>query len=348
MLNFGDHQEEDPTKVPIACGIGRRELLTVTHKYFFRLMLVAALATLAQTSPTIVGEARAAGEVAVAPEFTNRLIHSRNPYLLLHAHNPVDWYPWGSEAFAKAKREDKPIFVSVGYSTCYWCHVAERTIYSNPEIAELMNRWFVNVKVDREQRPDVDRIYMQATGILTGRGGWPNNLFLTHDQKPFFAGSYFPPRDDQRRGAGFPTILKGVHNAWRSDRQRVEEMAEKVAAALRRMQSEETAWTTTSVRPGVLLKRARDTLLPQFDSKWGGFADPRSRVKFPRAPQLTLLLADHRIHRSEASLVAVTKTLDAMSFGGINDHLAGGFHRYSVEPSWSIPHFEKKIGRAHV
>jgi uncharacterized protein YyaL (SSP411 family) len=346
-LTFHEHPEKVTTQASIACGIGSQGTLIAVHKYFSRLVVTAAVVMLGQPSPMIAGEsgggARAAGEATVAPEFTNRLIHSRNPYLLLHAHNPVDWYPWGPEAFAKAKREDKPIFVSIGYSTCYWCHVAERTIYSNPEIAELMNRWFVNVKVDREQRPDIDRIYMQATGLLTGRGGWPNNVFLTHDQKPFFAGSYFPPEDDPRRGAGFPTILKAIHNAWRSNRQKVEGLADKVAAALRRVQPEETALTVTSVRSKVLLKRARDTLLQQFDSKWGGIADPRSRVKFPRAPQLTLLLADHRIHQSEASLAAVTKTLDAMSFGGINDHLAGGFHRYSVEPSWSIPHFEKML-----
>src|SRR5215469_13640741 len=145
---------------------------------------------------------------AVGPyAYTNRLIDSHDPYLLLHAHNPVDWYPWGPEAFAKAKKEDKPIFLSIGYSTCYWCHVAERTIYSNPDIAKVMNEWFVNVKVDSEQRPDVDRIYMLATQLMTRHGGWPNNLFLTPDLKPFFAGSYFPPKDDPRAGPGFPTVM---------------------------------------------------------------------------------------------------------------------------------------------
>ena len=142
---------------------------------------------------------------------TNRLIDSANPYLLLHARNPVDWYPWGPEALARAKREDKPIFLSVGYSTCYWCHVAEKTIYSDPAIAALMNHWFINIKVDREERPDVDRIYMLATQLLTGHGGWPNNVFLTPDMQPFFAGSYFPAADDPSGRPGFPTIMKAIH-----------------------------------------------------------------------------------------------------------------------------------------
>ena len=153
--------------------------------------------------------------------YTNRLIDSNDPYLLLHAHNPVDWYPWGAEALAKAKRENRPIFVSVGYSTCYWCHVADRTIYSDPEIAKLMNEWFVNIKVDREQRPDLDSIYMLATHLITGRGGWPNNVFLTPDLKPFYAGSYFPPADTESGRPGFPSILKALHEKWTNRRQEV-------------------------------------------------------------------------------------------------------------------------------
>src|SRR5262252_4437515 len=164
--------------------------------------ILAALAMIALigTVPVLANDAAGWGlptDQASGPyAYTNRLIDSHDPYLLLHAHNPVDWYPWGPEALAKAKRENKPIFLSIGYSTCYWCHVAERTIYSDPEIAMLMNQWFINIKVDREQRPDIDQIYMLATEILTRRGAWPNNLFLTPDLKPFFAGSYFPPHDD--------------------------------------------------------------------------------------------------------------------------------------------------------
>jgi uncharacterized protein len=166
-------------------------------------------------------DAMAAENAVAKHEYTNKLIDSNDPYLLLHAHNPVDWYPWGPEAFAKAKRENKPISLSIGYSTCFWCHVAERTIYSNPDIAKLMNQWFVNVKVDSEQRSDVDRIYMLAREIMTGGGGWPNNLFLTPDLKPFYAGSYFPPKDDPRAGPGFPTILAAINQAWASDRANV-------------------------------------------------------------------------------------------------------------------------------
>ena len=172
--------------------------------------IVAALAVtvLICASPILADDLAGSGlptDRASGPyAYTNRLIDSHDPYLLLHAHNPVDWYPWGAEALAKAKKENKPIFLSIGYSTCYWCHVAERTIYSNPDIAKLMNQRFVNVKVDSEQRPDVDRIYMIARELMTGGGGWPNNLFLTPDLKPFYAGSYFPPRDDPRAGPGSP------------------------------------------------------------------------------------------------------------------------------------------------
>ena len=165
---------------------------------------------------------------------TNRLIHSASPYLLQHAHNPVDWYPWGEEAIAKAKDENKLIFISVGYSTCYWCHVAERTIYSNPAIAALMNRWFVNIKVDREERPDLDQTFMLARQLLTGSGGWPNNVFLTPDLNPFFAGSYFPPKD--REGAnGFPTILKLIHDDWEKSPDTIEKIGDRVHAALSRI-----------------------------------------------------------------------------------------------------------------
>src|SRR5260370_1593057 len=171
---------------------------------------------------------RASGPYA----YTNRLIDSHDPYLLLHAHNAVDWYPWGAEAFAKAKKENKPIFLSIGYSTCYWCHVAERTIYSNPDIAKLMNQWFVNVKVDSEQRPDLDRIYMLARQIMTGQGGWPNNLFLTPNLKHFYERSYFPPKDDPRAGPGFPTVLTSINQGWTSDRAQVLGLSDNVMPAI--------------------------------------------------------------------------------------------------------------------
>lgn len=276
-------------------------------------------------------------------KLTNRLIESNDPYLLLHAHNPVDWYPWGPEAFAKAKKENKPIFISIGYSTCYWCHVAERTIYSNPDIAKLMNQRFVNVKVDSEQRPDIDRIYMLARQLMTGGGGWPNNLFLTPDLKPFYAGSYFPPKDDPRAGPGFPTVLAAIHEIWTSDRAQALSVAENVMATMRRVQSATTGGTVAPIKPDAWLAKARNTLLPQFDPQHGGFADRRSGTKFPNPPRLALLLLDHQINRTPNALSGVLNTLDAMAFGGIHDHLVGGFHRYSTEPTWSVPHFEKML-----
>jgi hypothetical protein len=273
---------------------------------------------------------------------TNRLIHSGSPYLLQHAHNPVDWYPWGEEAFAKAKKENKLIFLSVGYSTCYWCHVAERTIYSNPAIAALMNRWFVNIKVDREERPDVDQTYMLARRLLTGSGGWPNNLFLTPDLKPFFAGSYFPPED--REGAnGFPTILKLIHEDWEKSPAKIEDIGGQVLAALGRVR--DTGGKPASVlkiRPADWLVAARAQLLGQRDKVYGGI-DGGGGTKFPQSPVVNLLLTDYRLNGNAESLQAVAETLNAMAFGGIHDQLGGGMHRYSTEPTWSVPHFEKML-----
>jgi uncharacterized protein YyaL (SSP411 family) len=277
------------------------------------------------------------------PMYANRLIDSHDPYLLLHAHNPVDWYPWGPEALAKAKQENKPIFLSIGYSTCYWCHVAERTIYSNPEMAKLMNQWFINIKVDREQRPDIDQIYILATEILTRHGAWPNNLFLTPDLKPFFAGSYFPPRDDPAKGAGFPTILAALHDAWTNHREdKVMPVAEQVFQAMQRVQAEMTVGKEVPVKPGEWLRKASKLLQSRVDPKNGGLGD-RSGTKFPQTPSMELLLTDYRVNRNKASLDAMTAALNAMAFGGIHDHLAGGFYRYSTEPTWSIPHFEKML-----
>lgn len=287
--------------------------------------------------------AASAASAANDHAFTNRLVNSGSPYLLLHAHNPVDWYPWGPEAFEKAKREDKPIFLSVGYSTCFWCHVAERTIYSNPEIAKLMNLWFVNVKVDREQRPDVDQIYMLATRIMTGHGGWPNNVFLTPDLQPFYAGSYFPPADDEIRGPGFPTILRALHDAWTRERSRALQVSVSVAERMRRVQQQMAVPGAGTIAPEVWMRAARESFLAQFDSEHGGIGSASSGQKFPRSPDLALLLSSFRIQGDEAARLAVTKTLDAMVFGGLHDHLAGGFHRYSTEPTWSIPHFEKML-----
>ncbi|MBC8007950.1 MAG: thioredoxin domain-containing protein [Prolixibacteraceae bacterium] len=268
-------------------------------------------------------------------QHTNRLIDSNDPYLLLHAHNPVDWYPWGPEALEKAKREKKPIFLSVGYSTCYWCHVAEETIYSQQEFADLMNEWFVNIKVDREQRPDIDRLYMAATQAMTGRGGWPNNVFLTPDLKPFFAGSYFPPHDDASGRPGFDSILRSIHASWVQDPQRIVEKAEKMIAALRD-QHAPPATASEPINSRALFEQALAAWVKRADSKRGGFGAVKG-PRFPQQPVLVMLMAD------PGRIDILTRTLDAMAAGGIYDHLAGGFHRYATEPTWSIPHFEKML-----
>ena len=278
-----------------------------------------------------------------APEVhTNRLIDSASPYLLQHAHNPVDWYPWGKEAIGKARKENKLIFLSIGYSTCYWCHVAERTIYSVPAIATLMNQWFVNIKVDREERPDLDASFMLARQALTGSGGWPNNLFLTADLKPFFAGSYFPP-EDQGDTNGFPTILKLIHDDWEKNPAKVKAIGDQVQAALE--QAHDASGKPASdlkIMPANWLATARDQVLGQRDKVDGGL-DGGGGTKFPQAPVLNLLLTDYRLNGTAESLQAVAETLNAIAFGGIHDHLGGGMHRYSTEPTWSIPHFEKML-----
>jgi uncharacterized protein YyaL (SSP411 family) len=269
---------------------------------------------------------------------TNRLIDSNNPYLLLHAHNPVDWYPWGPEALEKAKREHKPIFLSVGYSTCYWCRVAEETIYSRQEFADPMNAWFVNIKVDREQRPDIDRLYMAATQAMTGRGGWPNNVFLTPDLKPFFGGSYFPPHDDAPGRPGFDSIIRSIHASWTQDPERLHKTAEKIMAALRDLHTAPAA-ASAPIDPRVLFERARAAWVNRADHERGGFGAAKG-ARFPQQPVLSLLMADPAM----TQMGVLTRALDAMAAGGIYDHLAGGFHRYASEPTWSIPHFEKTLG----
>jgi len=322
-------------------------ILAALKKYLCRRSVVnlffAAFATMAVPATLVRAQVPQGRQDAEVPKHTNRLIQSNDPYLLLHAHNPVDWYPWGEEAIAKAKKEGKPIFVSVGYTTCYWCHVAERTIYSNPDIAKLMNQWFVNVKIDCEQRPDLDRIYMLARQIMTGGAGWPNNLFLTPELEPFFAGSYFPPQDDANAGPGFPTILAELHDAWTDKRDEVLKVARNVKQAMDYFQSQTQGGAVVALQPKAWLAAARSAWLAKVDPEHGGIGDGVSGTKFPRPPALAALLEDHRVHGTEESLAAVLQSLDAMAFGGIHDQLAGGFHRYSTEPTWSVPHFEKML-----
>jgi len=276
--------------------------------------------------------------------YTNRLIDSNNPYLLLHAQNPVDWYPWGAEAFDKARRENKPIFLSIGYSTCYWCHVAERMVFSDPQIAKLMNQWFINVKVDREERPDLDAIYLLATQLITaGSGGWPNNLFLTPELAPFYAGGYFPPEDDDFGRPGFPTILRSIHEQWEQQPEVLRNRAQGVVAVLRQQQDKAIAGASAEPDPAAWRERTRASILRRFDQEHGGLSGPRQTTKFPEAPLLEFMLAEYRSSRNPDTLRFLTVTLDAMAYGGIYDQLGGGFHRYSTERTWSLPHFEKML-----
>ncbi len=301
-------------------------------------LLGSVLLFMARPDGCQAAEPRSHERTAQGPARANRLIHAASPYLLLHAHNPVDWYPWGPEALEKARREQKPIFLSVGYSTCYWCHVAEKTIYSDPEIAKLMNAWFVNIKVDREERPDLDRVYMLATQLLTGHGGWPNNVFLTPELKPIFAGSYFPPKDDPARGAGFPTILQSIHEAWTNRREQVLQIGERVRLGMERASAAGASTGGGAFDPAKALRQARAAFAKRFDAEHGGESGGGG-TKFPMSPFLALLLEEG----APQGLAMARQQLDAMARGGIHDHLAGGFHRYSTEPTWSLPHFEKML-----
>lgn len=272
-------------------------------------------------------------------KWTNRLIHETSPYLLLHAHNPVDWYPWDDEALERAKRENKLIFLSVGYSTCYWCHVMEREVFSNPEIAEMMNKDFINIKIDREERPDLDEIYMTATQLLTQRGGWPNSVFLTPDLKPFYAGTYFPPTDMPGR-PGFPTILDAVHEAWVTREDEVIESANQISETIAMATSRVFTALTAKPLSRSLITGALDYLQTNYSHAYGGFG---TAPKFPNPANLELLLSEYE-RASDASLLKmVTHTLDMMAYGGMYDQIGGGFHRYSVDAKWLVPHFEKML-----
>ena len=266
----------------------------------------------------------------------NRLARESSPYLLLHAENPVDWYPWGEEAFERARREDRPLFLSIGYSTCYWCHVMERESFSDPAIARDLNDAFVCVKVDREERPDVDEIYMTATQIMTRSGGWPNSLFLTPDLKPFFGGTYFPPRDTAGR-PGFARVLQSVRQSWLLRRPEILQQAARVAEAME--QALATSHGRADALPGRdLAADLQSALAQRFDPEWGGFGNA---PKFPSPANLFFLL-ERASGDADARGMLVT-TLDRMARGGLMDQLAGGFHRYSTDEAWLVPHFEKML-----
>ena len=265
----------------------------------------------------------------------NRLINESSPYLLQHATNPVDWYPWGKEAFDKAKKEDKPIFLSVGYSTCHWCHVMEHESFADDEVAALLNKYFVAVKVDREERPDIDQVYMAVTQALTGRGGWPNNVFLTPDKKPFFAGTYFPKQ--ARWGLpGMMDLLPRIAEVWQKDRENVEKSAQQITDQLA---SRGNPGPGAPINPDILNK-ARNMLANAYDPKYGGFGQA---PKFPTPHILSFLLRRYHHNQDKQALEMVEKTLTQMRLGGIHDHIGFGFHRYSTDGQWLVPHFEKML-----
>ena len=270
----------------------------------------------------------------------NRLAHEKSPYLLQHAHNPVDWYPWGDEAFAKARRENKPIFLSVGYSTCHWCHVMAHESFESEEVAAIMNREFVNIKVDREERPDVDRVYMTFVQATTGGGGWPMSVWLTPDLKPFVGGTYFPP--EERYGQpGFKKVLERIATAWKENHENILEQGGKIVAALQESQS---AAKGEAQIDAATLEAAYRQIDRSYDPKEGGFGNA---PKFPRPVTFNFLTRfyarDPKSDSGKQALEMALLTLRKMAAGGMHDHIGGGFHRYSVDRYWHVPHFEKML-----
>jgi len=270
----------------------------------------------------------------------NRLAGEQSPYLLQHADNPVDWYPWGEDAFAAARRDDRPIFLSIGYSTCHWCHVMAHESFEDPSIADVLNRHFVSIKLDREERPDVDRVYMAFVQATTGAGGWPMSVFLTPDLKPFFGGTYFPPTSRWGR-PGFIDLLSELTRAWREDRTRLLESADRILERLRESTGADHA---AGEGAPVATRSAVETGVTQFtqafDTRHGGFG---GAPKFPRPSELYFLLQAHALTGDERARDMALETLHAMALGGIRDHVGGGFHRYAVDAEWRVPHFEKML-----
>lgn len=271
----------------------------------------------------------------------NRLAREKSPYLLQHADNPVDWMPWGEEAFTRARAENKPIFLSIGYSTCHWCHVMAHESFENEKIAEILNRHFVSIKVDREERPDVDRVYMTFVQATTGSGGWPMSVWLTPDLKPFHGGTYFPPTDRYGR-PGFTTVLLKIAELWENRREKLEEQSREMTDRLRTLEQTASGEAPPSFQA---LHRAFDAFDAGFDEEWGGFGHA---PKFPRPSVLNFLFQysarpDVAKEKRERARHLALRTLDRMAWGGMHDVLGGGFHRYSVDGYWHVPHFEKML-----
>lgn len=266
---------------------------------------------------------------------TNNLINEKSPYLLQHAYNPVDWHAWNDEAFAKAKKESKPVFLSIGYSTCHWCHVMEHESFEHDDVAELMNDTFINIKVDREERPDIDHIYMNVCQMLTGSGGWPLTIIMTPDKKPFFAGTYFPKYSTQNRICMIDLVPK-IKEIWANERANIYSSAEKITAELQKPLLEASHEQIDSTT----IKKTYHELASRYDGIHGGFG---SRPKFPTPHNLLFLMRYYKLYRSEEALEITLNTLRKMRNGGIYDHIGFGFHRYSTDKEWLLPHFEKML-----
>ena len=272
-----------------------------------------------------------------AKEYANRLINEKSPYLLQHAHNPVDWFPWGGEAFAKAKAEDKPVFLSIGYSTCHWCHEMAHESFEDPEVADALNRDFVSIKVDREERPDVDAVYMSVCQAMTGSGGWPLTVLMTPEQKPFWAGTYLP-KNSQYGTPGILDLLSAAVQRWKTNREQLTDTGDKIVAALLR-QTEKSAEPSSELGKDAL-HAAVSWFQRAYDGQWGGFGNP---PKFP-APHNLLFLLDYAALEKDAEPQRMAEqTLERMYRGGIFDHIGGGFSRYSTDEKWLVPHFEKML-----
>jgi uncharacterized protein YyaL (SSP411 family) len=267
---------------------------------------------------------------------SNHLLSEKSPYLLQHAHNPVDWYPWGGKAFERAKAEDKPIFLSIGYATCHWCHVMAHESFEDEEVARRLNDSFVSIKVDREERPDIDQVYMSVCQALTGRGGWPLSIFMTPEAKPFFAGTYFP-KTNRLGMSGFIELLTQIAALWQKDRGRISQAAEQTTQEIQQKTAPFSGEKTLSAQT---LSLGSDQLKKAFDPTWGGFG---GAPKFPTPHHLTFLLRRHRQEGESQVQRIIEKTLEAMRFGGIFDQIGLGFHRYSVDEKWLVPHFEKML-----
>ena len=299
--------------------------------WVFGLTLALAMSATATPQYTVDAYLRAHQQ---AGDQANRLIEQSSPYLLQHAYNPVQWYPWGEEAFEAAREQDKPIFLSIGYSTCYWCHVMARESFENPQIAAYLNRHFISIKVDREERPDIDNVYMLATELINGHGGWPMTVFLDHDLRPFHAGTYYPP-EDRDTHTGLQTLLRKIVALWREDRERIDQAASSITLQIQVMADEVFS---TQALDDELTARALREIADSFDEEDGGFG---AAPKFPKPGMHRFLL---RLAASDDSAMQMMQqTLTAMADGGIYDRIGGGFHRYAVDAQWRLPHFEKML-----